>query len=110
MPTGWPGVDMGNWYTQSLGSVDHEFGHMLGNPDEYFLSADHFQQVTGIDPTTAPAGTVTSQTDAEGTTRYSHSASMMGSSGQVQPRHLNYFVNWLNRHRLPDQAAFRLTP
>jgi hypothetical protein len=100
---------MSNWYTGNLIAPNHEFGHMLGNPDEYFRSAEHFKQVTGIDPATAAPGTVTSQTDTAGKKRYANPSAIMGVSSQpAQPRHLNYFLNWINKHRRPAEPPFTL--
>jgi hypothetical protein len=99
-PTGWPGVDMLNWYTGRLVSPNHEFGHMIGNPDEYFLSQAHYTAVTGENPTTAPAGNVTTETDTAGNQRFSNQVGIMGVSSQpVQQRHMNSFLNWINRNR-----------
>ena len=101
-PVGWPSVDMNNWWTQSLISPNHEFGHMLGNPDEYFISAEHFREILGYLPSEAPAGEVTTDTDVAGTSRYATTNSIMGSNSgaAVQPRHLDYFVDWVNEHRI----------
>ena len=101
-PVGWPSVDMNNWWTQSLISPNHEFGHMLGNPDEYFISAEHFREILGYLPSEAPAGEVTTDTDTAGTSRYATTNSIMGSNSgaAVQPRHLDYFVDWVNEHRI----------
>jgi hypothetical protein len=100
IPSGWPGVDMTNWYTGRLVSPNHEFGHMLGNPDEYFVSQAHYTAITGEDPTAAAPGTVVSETDTAGKTRYANQTGIMGVSSQpVQPRHLDYFVRWINDHR-----------
>jgi hypothetical protein len=93
---------MNNWWTFSLVSPNHEFGHMLGNPDEYFISAEHFRDILGYLPSEAAAGTVTTQTDVSGTSRYATTNSIMGSNSSqpVQPRHLDYFLDWVNEHRI----------
>jgi hypothetical protein len=106
----WPGYNTANWYYQA-NNYDHtkaplhEFGHMLGNPDEYNRSAIDFTNIVGTAPTAANSNT---QTDSAGTTRHTHKTSLMASGGTVEGRHLNYFTNWLNGKRLPGEPAYTL--
>ena len=98
----WPGYNVNNWYynapNYSADSPVHEFGHMLGNPDEYQLSRADYQTTVGVDPTTDPNATA-SAADVAGVQHYTNTASAMGSGGPIQRRHLNYFANWINTHR-----------
>ena len=61
----WPGLNMSNWFVDdpSTGAGNrayvnnaaiHEFGHMIGNPDEYQLSQAHYTATVGTNPTTDP--------------------------------------------------------
>ena len=111
--------NLSNWYPDASGfsvnAPSHEFGHMLGNKDEYNLSAADYTATVGTDPTTDP--NATPETDDAGTVRYDND-SVMGSNtaARVDPRHLNYFVNWINRNRRKDstgnfiEPAFTLVP
>ncbi|MEA2593837.1 MAG: hypothetical protein QOF01_306 [Thermomicrobiales bacterium] len=106
----WPGYNTANWYYQAKNydhtlAPLHEFGHMLGNPDEYNLSPIDFQNTVGTAPT---AGNATTVTDSAGNTRHTHRTSLMGGGGTVEGRHLNYFTNWLNKQRLPGEPAYTL--
>ncbi len=93
----------GLWDTQDTGLVAaHEFGHLLGNRDEYSLSADAYQTTVGTDPTTDPNANV--ETDTTGQQRFTNVSNVMGntSSGNIDKRHLNEMLNWINRHRRRD--------
>jgi hypothetical protein len=101
----WPAYNQGNWYyaatNYSAYAPIHEFGHMLGNPDEYNLSDADYQSAVGSDPNTD--GQAVKETDAAGKERFTN-PSVMGSNagatgGTVEKRHLNYFTNWINSHR-----------
>jgi hypothetical protein len=109
------------WYTgrgEQGQLAAHEFGHMVGNPDEYRLvatpeeipagagfSAEEAQSVTyggitGETPGTATAG-------APGTTVAN---SIMGDeSGPAQPRHAWPVLDYYNGHLRPaGEAPFHL--
>jgi len=110
----WPGYNMGNWYVNdptranSLNSCAHEFGHMLGNPDEYWRPASDYQEVVGVDPTADPNASV--DTDSAGTDRFTNTASIMGSGGHngtIDPRHVDRFLTWLNQNRRRDSDSGR---
>jgi hypothetical protein len=101
----WPAYNQGNWYyaatNYSAYAPIHEFGHMLGSPDEYNLSDADYQATVGTDPNTD--GQAVKETDAAGKDRFTN-PSVMGSNagatgGTVEKRHLNYFTNWINSHR-----------
>ena len=106
----WPGYNTANWYYQAANynhanAPLHEFGHMLGNPDEYNLSPIDFTTTVQTGPTAANS---TTATDSAGNTRHTHKTSLMGGGGTVEMRHLNYFTNWLNGKRLPGEPAYTL--
>jgi hypothetical protein len=121
MSTGWPAYNMDHWYYNQIAGVApagvptyspramvHEFGHMLGNPDEYGLSAADFQARTGAAPT---AATATAQTDTAATTRYTARTSVMSQGSEpVQARHFDYFRDWINAHLRKDAAGHDLEP
>jgi hypothetical protein len=114
----WPEFNAGTWFYQATtynlaNTVLHEFGHMLGNEDEYNLSAADYQRVVGTpaatDPNVGPAGT---QTDMFGNQHFTNRRSVMGSpavgAGTVDRRHLNYFTNWINNHRQAGEPRYTL--
>ena len=102
---------MTNWYTGAGGSA-HEFGHMIGNLDEYNAPGSHYLAVVG---SLTAAGTQSSQ-DPTGTTMYWNNVSIMGQGGTVQLRHLDHLRDWLNEHRRKDvrgrfiEPRYRLVP
>lgn len=72
-------ADMGNWFlNNSGGTAAHEFGHMLGNADEY------------ADPA-CPTRTVTSDNSI-----------MQTTSGQVRQRHYQGFADWISNRTCCD--------
>jgi hypothetical protein len=88
----------------------HEFGHFIGNQDEYGLSLETFRKVVGRDPT--PDETLV---DGNGspTGYYSKLDSVMGAFmfQAAWERHVQRFVDWLNNNYVDDQClvdAFRL--
>lgn len=110
----WGEYNTNNWYPRATNFAAsaplHEFGHMLGNPDEYNLSAAVYQTRVGTaGATDVAAGNATVETDAIGQQRFTNDVSLMGGSGTtVEPRHLNYFTNWLNRNRTTGEPAYTL--
>jgi hypothetical protein len=101
--------DSGNWYAgpnadPSAGTQDttdgdtaaHEFGHLCGLADEYNLTAEMYEDVTG----SAPTGPMPADGyDAPG---------VMGDHHQAaQGRHFAPFVAWLNANRIPGERAYR---
>ena len=88
----------------------HEFGHMIGNPDEYQLSQAHYTATVGTNPTTDPNATATP--DTAGTNSFTNTNSVMGGMlpgtnlpGPVQMRHVQFMLTWLNTHRNPGEPA-----
>lgn len=95
--------NLSNWYPDATGFSNlapaHEFGHMLGNRDEYNLSAADYLGTVGTAPNAASPG-VTKDTDDVGNERFTNDSVMGGNAaGRVDKRHLNYFVNWMNSNR-----------
>ena len=73
VPSGSGRSDMGNWFVEDPGSTAaHEFGHMLGNPDEY------------PEPDRCP-DRVTTDDD-----------SVMASGGTVHVRHVQRIADWIS--------------
>jgi hypothetical protein len=110
----WPNLNAGNWFApdpvQVPGQAEavsqapvHEFGHLIGNVDEYNRTAEHYVQITGQAVTSA--GTVP-ETDTAGTTRYTNSLSLMGSGTTIEPRHADSIVSWVNRNLRSGEPAF----
>jgi hypothetical protein len=110
----WPNLNAGNWFAPDHEQVPqqeeavsqapvHEFGHLIGNADEYNRTAEHYVQVTG-EAVTSP--NAVPETDTAGTTRYTNSLSLMGSGTQVEPRHANSIVDWVNRNLRSGEPAF----
>jgi hypothetical protein len=94
--------NLSNWYPDAAGfstlAPAHEFGHMLGNRDEYNLSQADYIGTVGTDPTTDASAT--KETDDVGAERFTNDSVMGGNvAGRVDPRHLTYFVNWMNTNR-----------
>lgn len=120
----WPGLNMLNWFVDdpSTGrgnrayvnnAAIHEFGHMIGNPDEYQLSQAHYLATVGTNPTTDPNATATA--DTAGTQSYTNTNSVMGGHlpgtnlpGPVQQRHVTFMLTWINAHRNPAEPVFTL--
>jgi hypothetical protein len=112
----WPNLNAGNWFAPDHEQVPqqeeavsqapvHEFGHLIGNVDEYNRTAEHYVQVTG-QPLTS-AGTVP-ETDTAGVTRYTNSLSLMGSGSTVEPRHIDNILGWVNANLRTGEPAFRV--
>ncbi|MFC5265420.1 hypothetical protein ACFPJ1_25195, partial [Kribbella qitaiheensis] len=121
-PWVWPDYNAGNWYIPDPervpGQADanaqapvHEFGHLIGNLDEYDASAEHFVHVTGVDPSKPgrPAS-ITEETDTEGTKRYTDTGSVMGTggSGPALARHVDDIVTWVNQNLQAGEPALTL--
>lgn len=101
-PTGSIPVDAGNWRLASGGdTIAHEFGHLVGNEDEYQRTAADFQRVVGRAATAA---------EAQPSGGFSNAADMIMRTGRgdAQIRHFREFINWLNKNRLPGESHYRL--
>ncbi len=113
----WPGYNMSNWYTVDLNPCIHEFGHMIGNPDEYWRPNAEYQALVG-DPATTP--NTQTDVDATGQTRHTNTTSLMGTgggaAGTIERRHVEFLLQWINNNRRknPDgtfaEPAFTLIP
>jgi hypothetical protein len=123
-PWVWPNLNAGNWYVPDADLVPgqaetnaqapvHEFGHLIGNQDEYQASAEHFVEYSGFDPSKPgrPAS-VTEETDSKGRKRYTDTGSIMGNSmgGAVLARHVDHIVRWVNENLRPGEPAFSQRP
>jgi hypothetical protein len=117
----WPGLNAANWYCPEAGVNDtaytgysgvHEFGHLLGLPDEYQQSSAHYLAVVGSDPTTDPNAR-DEGADSTGAHSWTNINSVMGGvgtrsiggtvynnvPGPVLQRHLTDFLKWINTNR-----------
>ena len=83
----------------------HEFGHLIGNNDEYNRTAEHYVQVTGAGRHQRRRP---SETDTAGTTRYTNSLSLMGSGTTIEPRHADSVVDWVNRNLRSGEPEFHV--
>jgi hypothetical protein len=105
--------NLSNWYPDATNfsalAPAHEFGHMLGNRDEYNLSQADYIATVGTDPTTDASAT--KDTDDVGAERFTNDSVMGGNvAGRVDPRHLTYFVNWMNTNRRKKADGTFLEP
>lgn len=112
----WPNLNAGNWFAPDHEQVPqqeeavsaapvHEFGHLIGNNDEYSRTAEHYVQVTG-EAITSP--NAIPETDTAGTTRYTNRLSLMGQGTQIEPRHAQSVVDWVNRNLRSGEPEFRV--
>ncbi len=114
-PWVWPNLNAGNWFVPEpvaqpgqLNAVTdapiHEYGHLIGNLDEYSVDASHYIRVVGTNPATDP--NAQAETDTEGTTRYTNQVSLMGAGTTVLARHTGRVLQWVNAHRQPGEPPF----
>ncbi|MEM7103379.1 MAG: hypothetical protein AAF502_09640 [Bacteroidota bacterium] len=96
-----PRADSGNWGLNTKASTTaHEFGHLVGNEDEYHRTAADFQKLVGRAPNAS---------ELETSGGYTESTSIMGAkSGTVKSRHVVRFVKWLNSNRMPGEKPYVL--
>lgn len=109
--------DEGKWYLQSVDGdvIAHEFGHMVGNPDEYALPGriSDIPASMGLSQTEAQRSSVQGVTGTARPTRaggYTLPGIMGEESGQVaQPRHVGPVMDLFNQTmRQPGEAPFHL--
>ncbi|WP_163507491.1 hypothetical protein [Fodinicola acaciae] len=111
----WPNLNATNWFvpdpvnqpgqaTAVATAPIHEFGHLIGNADEYNLNAAHYLTTVGSpaasDPNAVPS------TDSAGTTRYTNVNSVMGSGGPALKRHVMNILAAVNSNLRPGEPAF----
>ncbi len=111
----WPNLNAGNWFVPDPVNVPeqaaavsqapvHEFGHLIGNLDEYKVGAAHYIAVTGQNPVGDP--NTIPETDSAGTTRYTNSLSVMGQGTSVLGRHMTSILSWVNTNRRSGEPPF----
>jgi hypothetical protein len=109
--------DEGKWYLQSVSGdvIAHEFGHMVGNPDEYRLPGRISDIPTGmgLSPTEAQRSSVQGITGTAKPTKaggYTMPGIMGEEYGQVaQPRHVGPVMDLFNGTMLqPGEGPFHL--
>ena len=114
----WPNLNAGNWIVpdnrlpHQKAAVStapiHEFGHIIGNQDEYDLSAAHYVAVTGKVATTDP--NAVAETDSAGNKRFTNTLSLMGSGSTVLATHFGQILATVNANLLPGEQPFTVVP
>lgn len=113
----WPKLNSGNWFVpdteQQPAQADavakapiHEFGHLIGNLDEYNLDTDHYVSTVHHNPATDPQAVP--ETDTAGKTRYTNTVSLMGSGTSIEPRHVQNILDFVNANKQSTESAFTL--
>ena len=116
----WPNLNAGNWFVPDPVNVPdqadavarapiHEFGHLIGNLDEYSVGAAHYVAVTGSAPAASTAST-TVETDTAGTSRYTNTLSVMGTGTTILQRHVNNILAWVNTNLRSGEPPFTFVP
>lgn len=111
----WPNLNAGNWFAPDPVNVPdqaeavsqapvHEFGHLIGNLDEYNVGAAHYLSVVGQNPAADPDAVP--ETDTAGTTRYTNSLSVMGTGTAVLQRHVQNILDWVNGNLRSGEPSF----
>jgi hypothetical protein len=103
-----PGDDRSDekkWYEEDSGiTIAHEFGHMIGNPDEYRLpgTAAEIPASMGLSSEDVKRSNVEGITGQPGSSDTTLSGSIMGSdSGKALPRHVWPILEFYNRSMKP---------
>jgi hypothetical protein len=115
----WPNLNAGNWFVPDTVNQPgqaaavatapvHEFGHLIGNLDEYNISAAHYLTVVGTPAATDP--NAVGQTDTAGTTRYTNVNSVMGQGGPALSRHVTNILNYVNSNLRTGEPVFTFAP
>ena len=113
----WPNLNATNWFvpdtTNQPGQAAavavapiHEYGHLIGNQDEYSIGAAHYLTVVGTSAATDP--NAVGATDSAGTTRYSNVNSIMGTGGPALARHITNILTTLNGALRPGETPFAI--
>ena len=112
----WPALNASNWFVpdpavpSQMAAVStapiHEFGHLIGNLDEYMIGAAHYLTVVGR----TPVGDPNAETDTAGTTRYANTVSVMGQGSTILQRHVEKLLTWVNANLRPGEPPFTFAP
>ena len=114
----WPNLNARNWFVpdplvpSQMAAVSaapvHEFGHLIGNLDEYMVGSAHYLSVVGRTPVGDP--NARAETDTAGTTRYTNTVSIMGTGTAILQRHVQGIVTLVNANLRPGEPAFSFAP
>jgi hypothetical protein len=114
----WPALNASNWFVpdpavpSQMAAVStapiHEFGHLIGNLDEYMIGAAHYLTVVGRTPVGDP--NAAAETDTAGTTRYANTVSVMGQGSTILQRHVEKLLTWVNANLRPGEPPFTFAP
>lgn len=111
----WPNLNATNWFvpdtvnqpgqaTAVSTAPIHEFGHLIGNADEYSLTAAHYLATVGTSVGSDP--NATPSTDSAGNTRYTNINSIMGQGGPALVRHVSNILTAVNSNLRPGEPVF----
>ena len=107
--------DEGTWYENDSDplTVPHEFGHMLGNPDEYNLpgSMAEIPASAGLSPAEQRRSSwegIYGRARPQSSGGYDAPGSIMSSGRTVERRHVQNILGFFNAHLSSGEAPFRL--
>jgi len=105
-----------NWFEDgSARTAAHEFGHMIGNPDEYHLpqKISDVPASFGLSPAdlkrTTVEGIGAEKADPQENKPGQSMRGIMGEGKEAQFRHVWPLLDWFNQYMKPaDEAGFNL--
>jgi hypothetical protein len=100
--------DETHWYEEDSGTtIAHEFGHMLGNPDEYRLPGriSEIPASLGLTPEQARRSSVEGITGRPGSSDTTFTGIMGAVSGTAEKRHIQPILDFYNRNGKPSNES-----